>query len=289
MAKKRKRRGFLLSFFVVILSIAMLFVGGYFLLDKVVVPKFFSEYGIHSMGEMVGMMRTLYSSPNENKLVTNKFTEIDAKNAEDKLKNVFPTLENSEDLDYNAISEGKLKEGVEHPLVLEFSDKELAGIIDEMLEIGMLSKKLPDLEYIDTMKINILELTITPDNEECVDIHAIFKINTSEIREQMALEMGVSSFVIDMIIPNVMYITLDYTLEKTETAWLYNKGDISVNGRTAEQSEILLNLLIDFIFPETDKMDLDKLTHEFGNILKTGLEMLGEAQYVKNGIIINIG
>lgn len=289
MAIKRKRKGFLLSFFVVILCIAMLFVGGYFLLDKVVVPKYFSEYGIHSMGEMMGMMRTLYSSPNENKLVSNKFTDADTENAEDKLKLVFPVVQNSNELDYDAIAEGKLKDGVESPLVLELSDKELAGIIDEMLEQGKLSEKLPELEYIDTMKINILELIIKPAENNLVNMHAIFKIDTSEIREQMAQEMGISSFVIDMIIPDVMYITLDYSLTLEESVWKYREGNISVNGRTSQQSKILLNLLIDFIFPAEDNMDLTKLTNEFGNILQTGLEMLGKAQYVDNGIIINVG
>lgn len=293
--KRKKRRSFFTSLIIVILCIATVFVGGYFLLDKVVVPKYFSEYGINNMSDMVGMMRTLYSSPNESKLVTNGFTEIDKTSAEDKLKHVFPTLENSEDIDYNAIAEGILKDGVNSPLTLEFSDKELASVVDEMLSLGLLEKKLPDLMYINTLKINILELIISPEelaegiNPDSANIHAIFKIDTVNVREQMATEMEISSFLVDMIIPDILYITIDYNLELADDGWQYIDGNISVNGRTAKQSEILLNLLIDFIFPKEDNMDLNKLTNEFGNILQSGLEILGQAEYKENGIIISIG
>ena len=292
--KKKRKRSLFASLIIVILCIASVFVGGYFLLDKVVVPKYFGEYGIHTMGEMMGMMKTLYTSPNENKLITNGFNELDKSSAEDKLKHVFPTLENSEDIDYNSIAEGVLKDGVHGPLTLEFSDKELASVIDEMLGLGLLEKKLPDLMYINTLKINILELTITPEelaegiNPDSANIHAIFKIDTTDVREQMATEMEISSFLVDMIIPDVIYITLNYSLELADDGWTYVDGDISVNGRTAQQSEILLNLLIDFIFPKEDKMDLNKLTNEFGNILQSGLEILGQAEYKENGIVITI-
>jgi len=294
MSLRKKKGGFFIKFTIAILCIALIFVGGYFLLDKKVVPKYFGEYGISNMNELVGMMKTLYTSPNEDKLIKNKFTDIDTKIAEDKLKDIFPTMENSTDLDYNSISEGKFKDGVELPLTLEFSDKELAGVIDKMLELGMLAKKLPDLQYINTIGINILELTITPEelaegiNPDSADIHAIFKFDTTDVREQMASEMGVSLFLLHMIVPETMYITLDYTLEISDEGWVHSDGAIMVNGRTAEQSHILIDLLISFIFPAEENMNAEKLTNEFGNILQSGLDLLGQAEYKENGIVVTI-
>lgn len=294
MALKKKRLGFSFKFAIAIILIAGFFVGCYFLLDLYIVPKHFGDYGIHNMSELVGMMRTLYSSPDESKLVKNGFTELDAESAEDKLKNIFPTKENSGDLDYNAISEGKQKDGVALPLTLEFSDKEIAGVLDRMLELGILAKKLPNLQYINTIGINILELTITPEEVDGVlqsdsaNIHAIIKFDTSDVRAQMANEMGTSDFVLDMIIPKTIYISLDYHLEISDNEWLYSDGHIGVNGRTAEQSEILMNLLISFVFPAEDQMDLEKLTHEFGNILQSGLDLIGKTEYKENGIIVTI-
>lgn len=291
---KRKKGSFFVKFSIALLCIAAFFSGAYLILDKVVVPNTFGEYGIHSVSELAGMMTTLYSTPNESKLITNGFTKLDTDNGEEKLKEIFPTKVGSTDLDYNAISEGQTKDGATHPLVLEFTDKEIAGIIDKMLELGMLAKKLPNLSYINTIQINILEFTITPKetdgviNPNSADIHAIFKFNTSGIREQMASEMGTSLFLLNLIVPKTMYITLDYSLELESGNWHYDEGKISVNGRSAKQSEILLNLLISFIFPEEDNMNLEKLTLEFGNILQSGLDLLGHSEYKTHGIIVTI-
>jgi len=291
---RRKKRGFVVSFIIVILCIALFFVGGYFLLDKVVVPKYFGEYGIHDMSGLVGMMRTLYSSPDEDKIIKNGFNEFDLDSGEEKLKLVFPTKENGNELDYSAISDAKMKDGIELPLELEFTDKEIASVVDEMLMKGILAKKLPNLEYINTLTINVLELIITPEelsngfNPDSANIHAYFKIDTTNVREQMAKEMGTSLFLLNMIIPDTLYVSVDYTLELADDGWTYSNGNISLNGRTAKQSEILLNLLISFIFPAEDEMNIDKLTNEFGNILQSGLDMLGRVEYVENGIIVTV-
>ncbi len=294
MSAKRKGNGFAVKFIITIMIIVSIFVGGYFLLDKALVPRFFGTYGIYSMGDLVGMMGTLYSSPDENKLVQNGFTEFDLVAAESKLKNIYPTKENSVDLDYNSIAEGKQKDGIEKPLTLEFSDKEIASVLDRMLGLGLLAKKLPNLEYINTIGINVLELTIDPEkiqgeiDSNSAGIHAIIKFDTTNVREQMASEMGTSMFLLDLVIPKTLYITLDYHLSITNDGWEYSNGYIGVNGRTAEQSQILMNLLISFIFPEEDEMDLEKLTHEFGNILQSGLDLLGKTEYIENGIKVTI-
>ena len=294
MAVRKKKGMFFVKFMITMAIIIGFFVGGYFVIDKAIVPRYFGDYGINSLPELVGMMSTLYSSPKEDKLVTNGYTTLDLESAEEKLKSYFPTKENSSDLDYNAIADTIEKDGVEKPLVLEFSDKEIASVVDKMLDKGILAKKLPNLAYINTMSIDILEFTIVPENvdgqiaTDSADIHAIIKFDTTNAREQMAQEMGTSMFVLDMVIPKTMYITLNYHLEISEDGWVYSDGNIGVNGRTVKQSKILMNLLISFIFPEADNMDLEKLTHEFGNIMQSGLDLLGKVEYKENGIIVTI-
>lgn len=269
MGKRKKKGQFFITLAIVIVCIASFFVGGYFLLDKSIVPKYFNDYGIHSMGDLVGLVKTLYSSPKEESLVKNGFSTIDMTTAEDKLKNIFPLLENSQDLDYSSMADGKMKDDLQFPISVEFTDKELASVLDKMLELGMLSKKLPNLEYINTIGINILELVIEPEelasglNPDSANIHAIFKIDTANVREQMSLKMGINMFLLNMIIPNTLYLTVDYNLELLDEGWGYTEGNICVNGRTAKQSEILLNLLIDYIFPEEEQMDLEKLTSDY--------------------------
>ena len=294
MGVRKKKGRFFITLSLVIFFIAGFFVGGYFLLDKAIVPKYFGDYGIHSMGDLVGMVKTLYSSPNESNLVKNGFSALDTKNAEDKLKNIFPVLEDTSELDYSAISNGVVKDNLQFPITIQFSDKELAGVLNKMLEGDILSKKLPTLDYISTIGINVLELVIEPEtlaegfNPDSAKVHAIFKVNTTNVREQMAAELGINMFLLNMIIPDVLYLTVDYNLELADDGWVYNDGNISVNGRTSKQSEILLNLLIGFIFPEEEEMNLEKLTSSFGDIMQTGLDILGQAEYIENGIIVTI-
>ena len=121
------------------------------------------------------------------------------------------------------------------------------------------------------------------------NIHALFKVDTVGLRDQIAHEMGISKFLIEMIIPDIMYMSVDYNLALVNNSWTYSDGNISLNGRTAEQSKILLDMLISFIFPEEDNMNLEKLTNEFGNILQSGLGLLGKPSYKQNGLIIVVG
>ena len=176
-----------------------------------------------------------------------------------------------------------------------------------MLESGILASKLPNLNYIDTININVLELIIEPAvirnengtsrySEEKADISFTCKIDTSSVRNQMAIAMDTPLFLLNMIVPETLYIRLDYTIEKNEQGeWASTNGFIGVNGRTAKDSEVLLNLLIDFVFPVEEEMSLDTLSSEFGNILVQGVELLGNISIKAeigsnkdNGIILTI-
>ena len=141
----------------------------------------------------------------------------------------------------------------------------------EMLVSGVLASKLPHLNYIDTIKINILELIIEPKvvingnaeeefSKDKATVSFTFKFETSAVRDQMAEAMETPLFLLNMIVPKTMYITVNYDIEKVGGRWVASNGHIGVNGRTAEDSEILLNLLIEFIFPEEDKMTVGTLS-----------------------------
>ena len=308
MKKKNKGKlGFFVRLFSVLAVLVVIIFGAYLLVDKVIVPKYFKEYGINNMHDLVGMVKTLYNSPDEKEIITNGYNSADRQSGVDKLITIgFPTTATGTELNYSQIADGfdttDLVTG-DH----EFTDREIAAIIDQMLESGVLASKLPHLNYIDTIKINILELIIEPTkvtngNAEIVssttsaNVSFTFKFETSAVRGQMADAMDTPMFLLDMIVPKTMYITVDYDIEKdADGDWHANNGFIGVNGRTAKDSEILLDLLIKFIFPEEDQMTVDAFSIECGNILIQAMGLLGDIKVASdigasnaNGITLTI-
>ena len=74
--KKQKAKIFG-KFFAAICVIVAIFCGGYFLLDKLVIPKYFGSYGIHSVPDLVEVVASLYKNPKESEIVTNAYTQND--------------------------------------------------------------------------------------------------------------------------------------------------------------------------------------------------------------------
>lgn len=296
--KKNKTLKFFMVLLIVLVFLGSIGVGGYFILDKVVVPKYFGEFGINNMGDLVQMMGTLYNSNDEKDIVTNGFTETDRVSAESKLIYVgFPKLANG-NLDYKKLAEGDFE--VNPDAQVELTDKELASLLGQMLNSGILAEKLPDLKYINTLSFSMLEVIISPTvengvlNPNSAKMEFSVKIDTTSVRSQMANEMEMPLFLLNMIVPKTLYINVNFNLEIQEDNWVYSNSSIGVNGRTSKQSEILLNLLIDFIFPEENQMTLEKLNEEFGNVVLKGLELLGNVQFSnsiystnQNGVVLN--
>ena len=295
--KKNKTLRFFVILLIVLVLLGSIGVGGYFILDKVVVPKYFGEFGINNMGDLVQMMGTLYNSNDEKDIVTNGFTETDRVSAESKLIGVgFPKLANG-NLDYKKLAEGDFY--VSPDAQVELTDKELASLLGQMLNSGILAEKLPDLKYINTLTFSMLEVIITPMvengvlNPNSAKMEFSIKIDTSSVRSQMANEMEMPLFLLNMIVPKTLYINVNFSLEISENNWVYSHSSIGVNGRTSKQSEILLNLLIDFIFPVENNMTLEKLNEEFGGVVLKGLELLGNVQFTnsiystnQNGVVL---
>lgn len=292
MHKKHKKSGFFLKLTLVLAILVAIVCGAYFALDRLVVPKYFKNYGINGMGDLVSIVKTLYSQPKEKEMITNGFTPIDRQVAVDKLLEIgFPETLAGGEVDYAKVA--SVKDFNIQPGEYTFTDREVASIVDDMLNDGVLAANLPDLKYIDTINIDILEFIISPVlvgqaggknvySTTEAEIELTFKFDTSAVRNQMAKEMDTPLFLLDMIVPETLYITTNYTLKlNAEEEWeIY--GTIGVNGRDAEDSEILMNLLIGFIFPAEDEMTLEKLTTSCGEILLQGISLLGDLRFTTN-------
>ena len=156
-------------------------------------------------------------------------------------------------------------------------------------ESGVLASKLPNIKYIDTININLLEVIIEPKviggnktngfvyAEDQAWVSFTCKIDTSSVRTQMAKAMDTPLFLLNMIIPQNLYISVDYNMQKNEFGeWTSDVGNMAVNGRTAQDSMILLDLLVDFMFPAEEEMTVELLQSEFKNIIIMGIDILGE-------------
>ena len=295
--RKHKTARFFITLLIVLAVLASLGVGGFFLLDKVVVPKYFGSFGINNMSDLTQMMGTLYTSKNESKFITNPYTETDLQTAENKLKLVgFPSLETGR-LDYKAIAEESYT--VDNTAEVKLTDKELASVLNGMLSSGILSEKLPNLKYINTLNMQLLEIIIKPKETDGVldpnsaTIELAIKIDTTSLKAQIAEEMQTPLFLLNMIIPKTMYINVNFDLTANGENWEYTNSAIRINGKKTSQSQILLNLLIKFIFPAEDEMTIAKLNTEFGSVLIEGVDLLGNIQFSneiystkQNGVVI---
>ncbi|MBQ8468189.1 MAG: hypothetical protein IJ542_00335 [Clostridia bacterium] len=294
--KKQGTIKFIIALFVVLTILGGIVCGGYFILDKIIVPKYFSSYGINNLGELVGMMKTLYNMPNESQIIVNGYSvDVDLPAAIEKLtsEEAHYPIKSDGTFDFDAFSEGKRGAGG-----ISLTDRELASILDKLLGTTEFSDILPNLNHIDTINMNLPELSITPyvNEDQTVDkthahIKAILKIDTSEVRSQMSSEMNIPLFLLNMIFPKEFYITCVYDVEidnsGEDSVWTTSNGSVAVNGSTAEQSKILLNLLISFIFNEEDNMTIPKLLDNFGGILERGTDLFGKIEFT-NSITVGL-
>lgn len=295
---KKKRTNIFGKIFLVVAIVVAIFCGGYFFLDKVIVPKYFDRYGINGVGDLVGVVTSLYKSPNESKLVKNPYSQADLTNAVAKLKvagyhiNDDGTIPEEYFVDFKGDGE------------VELTDREFAAVCETMLESGILSSVLPNLNYINLINLSLLEVIVNPDEEsrveetntyDAADIEFIVKIETVDIREQIAIQMGTPQYLIEMIIPKTIYFQINYHIDLTQDGAQRKDGSIAINGRTATQSEVLINLLIEFIFPEDAQMTLPEFTDTIGDVILKGIDALGTFKFAsfgsgngtKNGIVVN--
>lgn len=295
---KTKRSGFVAKILVIISIIAAVFVGGFFFLDRLIVPKYFGSYGIYNISDLIGVVSSLYSSPKEKDIVTNGYADVD-------LENAIAILRAH---DYKIEPDGTiLKQNFDNfkgEGTVVLTDREVAAMCGKLVENGMLINALPDLNYLNVMNISILEFTVSPEKDSLDEngytyskshIKFIVKIETSDIRDQIAKQMDTPMYLLKIIIPDTLYFSINFDFDLDSTENRRSNGNISINGKTEKQSETLINLLIEFIFPEEDHMDIDSFTNAIGDVALKGIDALGSFRFIsnigtsklRNGIIVN--
>lgn len=281
---KKKRTHILWKVLVTICIVVGIFAGGYFFLDKLIVPKYFSSYGINGMGDLVGVVASLYKSPKESTFVKNPYTSEDLSTAISKLDASGYTVIDKEG--HILVAKGDDFEKYKGDKPVKLTDREFAALCNKLLENGALEKYLPNLNYLNVINISVLEVKVNPDkdsfdgeNYSAANLSFIVKINTKDIREQIAQQMNTPLFLLNMIIPDVLYFQVSYDIDLTSEETRAN-GKIAINGRTKEQSEILINLLIEFIFPKEDEMNAAKFTSALGDIISQGIGCFGDFKFV---------
>ena len=282
---KKKKSGILAKVVVLLSFILAIFAGGYFFLDKLIVPKYFSQYGISGIGDLVDVVASLYSSPNESKMISNGYTQTDLTNAISKLQKAGYKIEKDGTIKEENMNEFK---GLGK---LELTDREFAAVCNEFLGNGLLEDSLTDLNYLNITELSILDLVLTLDEKSEIEdtntftkanIDFIIKVDTTKIREQIAEQMKTPIYLLKMIIPDTMYFEVSYDIDLNKEEDRTN-GVIQINGRSAEKSETLINLLIGFIFNEEEEMDMQKFVNEIGNVALQGIDELGDFKFAKLG------
>lgn len=299
---KKKKFKFVIVLISVLAVLGSACVGGYYAIDRLLVPKYFGRYGINDLPELVDLVQTIYVVPSEDTFITNPYTKADANSMTEKFKKAgFPMLSNGE-IDFEAIAKDEYTRTPEEDFTDDFitlTDKEIATILNQILDSGLLVSNFSSLSYLDTLQMQIRQLSITPievespnsalASEQLLDyssnsanLSLTVKISTESAKQQIAKNIEAPQFLIDWIIPEEMYITASMATKiDDEGNRIFTDTTLSINSKTPKQSEVLLSLLISFIYPDSENMTIDELATELGSLVVTGLDLLGDFEYVQ--------
>lgn len=306
---RKSRTRFFIGLAVTLVILTTSVISGYFIIDKLLVPKYFSEYGINNLSELVNVVQTIYIVPDEKDFITNPYTEFDSSSATNKLITAgFPKLSTGE-IDYETIAKNNFVFAPAESFVDNFillSDKEVASIAGGIIDSGILISNFPDLAYINTLNIELKQIVITPNSNTSVpntnqtdptldpdsqekniistnteaNIVVTLKLDTESAKKQISTNLNMPMFLVDWIIPDKMYVTcqMDTRIDQSTSKRVYEKASLSINSKTAKQSEVLLNLLISFIFPE-GTFTIETFANELCALSIDGINMLGEMEF----------
>lgn len=305
---RKNRTKFFIGLLVTLVVLSGSIFGGYIMIDKLLVPKYFGEYGINSLSELVELVQTIYIVPDEKEFITNPYSEHDIAQAKNKLEKAgFPTLSGGE-IDYESIASKDYTLTPDESFVDDFiilTDKEVASLAGDILSSGILVSSFPDLSYIDTLNMKIRQITISPSSENVTineydketlvkgselptivstttdaTLSVTIKIDTESARKQISENLDMPLFLIDWIIPDTMYVTstIDTFINKETMLREYKNASLSINSKTTKQSEILLKLLISFIFPD-ESFTIESFANQLAAIAIDGINVLGELKF----------
>lgn len=296
--KSKKIANFFIRLLIVLVVIASIGVSAYLILDKAVIPSYFGKYGIKSLSELVQMVRVMHNAPDEKAFITNPYTTDNEISAVSKLEAAGVPVYNGA-IEFSKIANNEYTITEEAKNGVFVSDREMAAVFGQMLGSDYLLsvEYFKDLDYFDTLSFESKEIKITLGNDAAFDsvanctyaqsAHVSFtiKLNTEAAQKHMASEMDVPYFLLNLIMPDYMYMTTSYDVKILEDGtYEISNASIGINGRTPKQSEILLNMLITFIFPKSDNMTIEKLSETFGETLNNGLKLLGNIKFCSNKI-----
>ena len=282
----RRESGIFAKIAILLSIVIAIFTGGYFFLDKAIVPKYFGQYGIHGLKDLVGVVSSLYSTPKESKFITNPYTQADFTAAISKLQAA----------DYLIANDGTILEQEGRDFrgegSVKLTDREFASVCDKLLQDNILVDALPDLKYLNIINISLKQVVFVVDEESYdettqtytkANISFIAKIDTTGIREQIATQMDTPIYLLKMIIPDSIYFSVEYDVDltKAEDERILD-GSVGINSKSAKQSEIVVNLLIKFIFPEDANMTIEKFSADLGEIVLEGIDFFGDFKFVNN-------
>ena len=282
---KKKKNFFVLTIVSVLLFVVAIFAGGFVFLDKVIIPKYFAVYKINNTSDLFGVISSLYSSPDEDDLVLNGFEDSDLNLGVGKLQAAGYKIENDGTVKSENLAEFK---GTGKLLLTE---KEFSAVCDKFLSVGIFENSLKNLSYFNLKNIEIIDFVITPLNGSFdentnsytkLNLNFDIKVETVDLKKQISIQMQTPDALIKIIIPDELYFSLDYEVDLTSGNIEQKNNKISINGKSIEDSETLINLLIEFIYPKEDEMNLEKFSKEIGNIPLIALDFLGKFKVVKD-------
>ena len=296
--KSKKIVSFFIRLLVVLAIIGSLGVSAYFILDKAVVPSYFGRYGIKNLGELVQMVKVMHNAPDEKTFISNPYTVDNETSAVSKLETAGVPVYNGA-IEFSKIADKEYTITEEAKNGIFVSDREMAAVFGQMLSSDYLLsvEYFKNLDYFDTLSFESKEIKIVLGDDATFDeelnckfaqsAHVSFtiKLNTESAQKHMASEMDVPYFLLNLIMPDYIYMTTTYDVQILEDGtYEISNATIGINGRTPKQSRILLNMLITFIFPKEDEMTIEKLSQTFGETLNDGLKILGNIKFCSNKI-----
>lgn len=315
---RKSRTKFFVGLAIVLVVLVTSVISGYFVIDRVLVPKYFGQYGINNLSGLVDVAETIYTVPAEKDFILNPHTDFDRENATSKLISAgFPTLSTGI-IDYESIAKNDFTftpdEDYEDSFVL-LSDKEVAAIAGEIIDSGILVSNFPDLSYINSLNIEVKQLIIKPDEETMIPnenrydedlpensaesqivgttddatITLTIKLDAESARQQISTNLNMPMFLVDWIIPDTIYVTseLHTKIDPESGTRIYENATLAINSKTAKQSEVLLKLLISFIFPD-GTYTIESLANELGALAIEGINVLGNLQFAKLEVSKNL-
>ena len=290
--KSKKIASFFIKLSIILAILASIGLGGYFILDRAIIPSYFGKYGIKSMSDLVQMVRVMHNAPDEKVFIKNPYTKENEVSALSKLESAGIPVYNGA-IEFSKIADNDYEITEEAKQGLFVSDKEMTAIIAQMFKSDYLLSVefFKNLDYFDTLSIEAKEIIINfnkehseTDGDYCFsnEAHVSFtiKLDTQVAQSTMAKKMDVPFFLLNLIMPDFLYMTTSYDVKIQEDgSYKISNAEIGVNGRTPKQSEILLNILLTFIFSAEDEMTIAKLGETFGAALNDGMNILGNIRF----------